>query len=442
MRRRSHAIRGLPAGWPRRRHATWLRRGFLAAVLVGAAVIPGRAVSQHVTGCHAAPCRTAGSVLWRRALPGPWLAQPGVVGTVPSQDEAYVAASRQLAVIGFGLTVLAFQAHTGKPLWDVPLAGLPPGSVITSLRAWPDAVTVGVAPPPGQPVVPASVAGTPAPGHEVVTLSASNGRQIRAYPSTAGGGAVAADAFHTVVVGAHAVTSYDNANGRVLWRRSTGQQAQDWYVSGQFLYVCETRGGYLRSSLVTALRRISLRSGAEQVVHPPPGQSFTGRLSDVLGDVLLFSGNDGVFGYTAQDGHLLWHRADDVLEFTDTARNAVYLVSGDTLAALDPASGRVLGSQTAPVTTSLYTVRDGVALGLDEGVLGRAWGYDVSTKKVVWTSGALPWPHFFVDESGLGGSASPAADVVLLTMCARVGAAVSRGSAPSCDRPELAAVRF
>jgi hypothetical protein len=244
-----------------------------------------------------------------------------------------------------------------------------------------------------------------------------------------------------VVVGAQYVTSYDNATGRVQWRRGTGPVAQDWYVSGSYLYVSVARGGYLRSSRVTGLRRISLRTGGEQIVRPPGGV-FTGTFSGAVGDVLLFSGNDGVSAYSASNGEPLWQRSTGVLEFIDRAQQVVYLASGNTLVGIDPADGVVLRSQTAPVTASLYSVSDGVALGLDQGALGQAWGYDLLTRKVVWTSDALPWPHFFVDPTGLGGSANLAANEVLLTVCEQVGSSAGKGPAAACNRPELAAVRF
>ena len=82
----------------------------------------------------------------------------------------------------------------------------------------------------------------------------------------------------------------------------------------------------------------------------------------------------------------------------------------------------------------------GVALGLDEGALGDAWGYSPVDKKVIWTSKALPWPHFFVDLSGLGGSDSPASEVVLLATCSQVGPTTAGTSAPACLKPELVAI--
>ena len=58
-----------------------------------------------------------------------------------------------------------------------------------------------------------------------------------------------------------------------------------------------------------------------------------------------------------------------------------------------------------PGSSGLYGVRGGVALGLDQGPDGDAWGYDVARQRVVWTTPRLPWPHYFVDLSGIGGSA-------------------------------------
>jgi hypothetical protein len=82
-------------------------------------------------------------------------------------------------------------------------------------------------------------------------------------------------------------------------------------------------------------------------------------------------------------------------------------------------------------------VRNGVALGLDEGPLGQAWGYDVATQRVIWNTRTLPWPHYFVDLSGIGGSAPPGLNEVLLASCAQVGAQPPGGTGPRCARPQL-----
>jgi hypothetical protein len=59
---------------------------------------------------------------------------------------------------------------------------------------------------------------------------------------------------------------------------------------------------------------------------------------------------------------------------------------------------------------------------------------------VVWTAKTVPWPHFFTDLSGLGGSVNPAGGAIVLAGCARLGVATASGAA-SCQRPELVAIR-
>jgi hypothetical protein len=66
----------------------------------------------------------------------------------------------------------------------------------------------------------------------------------------------------------------------------------------------------------------------------------------------------------------------------------------------------------------------------------------MATRKVVWTSPALPWPHFFADLTGLGGSAGAGSVVTLLTTCAAEGTPAAGGGAATCLRPELAAIRY
>ena len=51
-------------------------------------------------------------------------------------------------------------------------------------------------------------------------------------------------------------------------------------------------------------------------------------------------------------------------------------------------------------SAGLYAVRDGVALGLDQGPNGDAWGYDIGAQRVILTAAGLGWPHYFVDLSG------------------------------------------
>ena len=88
----------------------------------------------------------------------------------------------------------------------------------------------------------------------------------------------------------------------------------------------------------------------------------------------------------------------------------------------------------------MYVVSDGVALGLDQDANGDAWGYDISAERVTLAAAGLPWPHYFVDFSGVGGSADPDTDMVVIAACARLGPASAVSPAPSApaslrDRP-------
>jgi hypothetical protein len=414
--------------------AGWARLALLGVVLLGAAVIPGRTTSQQTSHCTGLHCTAAGSVLWTSALPGSWVAQPGVSGTVTEPDAAYAADGGGVAVVGSGLEVTGYQAGSGKGLWRVALTALPAGSTIVSVRAFTGVVAVGVQPP-------AALSG---PARDEVILSAATGHQIRVYPAAAFGGAVWADAARTVVVGSTAVLAYANTTGRVRWQRSIGSGAPTWRAAGQYLYVTEpgAAGG------LPPVRQISLLSGAERIVRPRSA-GFAGTLAGVVdvaqpgggssAAVLLFSGANGVAAY-GPDGHLLWKRDAAVLELTDSAQGVVYLAEGAKLTGIDALSGTTVSSVAISVAASLYWVSGGVALGLDQNALGEAWGYSLSGGQVAWTTVALPWPHFFPDLSGLGGSASGAGDVALLAACAHVGTAPATGAAPPCTRPELAAV--
>ncbi len=407
--------------------ALWARRAVLAVVLVGAVVIPSRAVSQQAQHCEGPRCQAPGSILWTARLTGSWLAEAGVTGTVPSLDAAYAATGGGLAVLGEGLEVTGFQLHTGIRMWQTTLTDEPTGSSIVGVRAFAGVVAVGVQPPAGA-----------APERYEVMLSAATGDQIRTYPAAAYGGAIAADGSSTVVVGSSAVTAYSNSTGRVLWSQATGPPGQTWRVSGQYVYVAQAGS----PSGVLLVRRITLSSGAMQVLRPSAHDAFPGTLSAVTDDVMLFSAGGGVYAYSGESGALIWPpKASSALELADAGSGIVYLASGNALSGVDVHSGSLLNKATLSVAGSLYWVAGGVALGLDQDALGDAWGYDLGNHRVLWTSAALPWPHFFIDLSGLGGSTSPADDVVLLASCSRIGATAT-ATGPACARPELAAVRI
>ncbi|HUZ38457.1 MAG TPA: PQQ-binding-like beta-propeller repeat protein [Streptosporangiaceae bacterium] len=413
---------------------TWLRRFAFVVVLLVAAVAPGPAAGSRSSRCVGPACERAGTVRWARLLPGSWTVQNGLVGTALAQGQAYAALGQDVAVVGSGLTVSAYAARNGQQLWTAGLTGLPAGSAIVSVRVWPGVVTAGV----GLPVPTGHVRG---PARDEVVLSAATGKVIRSYPAAAFGGAVAADATATVIVGPHAVTRYANRTGHVLWSRPTGRAAQTWQVDGSRLYVTVAAGGYLGTAPVTALREIDLRTGAERVVHAP-GHAFDGPLSLAFDGAVYFAGADGVTAYRGSTGARLWHRPAGLPESVDVVEQRLYLLVGNALIGVDPLTGarlaRVSGAMAAG-SAGLFGVREGAVLGLDHGSLGKAWGYNVATQRVLWTSAPLPWPHYFVDLSGIGGSSSPGLDGLLLAVCANVGAPLADGVQP-CVRPELVLV--
>jgi hypothetical protein len=61
-----------------------------------------------------------------------------------------------------------------------------------------------------------------------------------------------------------------------------------------------------------------------------------------------------------------------------------------------------------------------VALGLDQGANGDAWGYDIGAQRVTLAAAGLGWPHYFVDLSGVGGSADPASNLVVIAACTQL----------------------
>ena len=449
----------------RRGRHRWLRRAVLAAALVVVAFVPGQAPSTPASSCPSAHCGgNVGAVRWIRPLPGSWVAATSVLGTVPAaragSGQAYAAAGKSVAAVGFGMTVYAYRARDGRALWTAQLSGFPAGSQIVSVRVWPGVVTVGVARAPGAARRhPARAARRHAPrGHaaravrrhatgagsprvtesaqSAVVLRAADGRQLRSFPAAPFGGAIAANSRDTVVIGPTSVISYDNATGQVNWMRATGRTTQAWQPAGDYLYLTRAAGGSLGSQPATGLRRINLRTGSEQDIRARGG-GFAGRLGAALDGVLLFSGGQGVTAYSASSGMLLWQRAGAVPESVDLVSGLFYLTVGSTLTGVQPWTGQVEVKVTGANSSGsggIYGVRNGVALGLDQGPAGEAWGYDVAGQRVIWSTRVLPWPHYFVDLSGIGGSTDPGSDTVILTACAQ---RIQSGTQQICQRPQL-----
>jgi hypothetical protein len=396
-----------------------LRRWALAVVLLGIALAPYP--TQGAVGVPPAACRAdcrGGSVpsmvRWTTALSGSWDAVSGLTGTTPASGLAYAAVGDGVAAVGNGLTVTGYSSRTGALRWRDTLTGFPAGAAIVSVRAWPDEVTAGVSYRP---------AGAGAPRRTEVVISAATGAQTGRYPAAVFGGAVAGSARHTVVVGATAVTSYDNATGRIRWQRPTGQVPQAWRTDGNWLYVAESADGFVDSGPVTALRRIDLTTGSELVVRPLEGLSFAGALSTAFDGVVLFSSATWVTAYSGTTGAWLWSAHGAVPEGTDRSPHRIYLTEGSNLVGVDPRTGRVMATASGSAvngSAGVYVVRDGVALGLDQGGNGDAWGYDLAVQRVTLAASGLPWPHYFVDPSGLGGSADPASDLVVIAACAQL----------------------
>jgi hypothetical protein len=412
-----------------------LRRWVLAATLIGVALVPYPVLSPAgvppAAACRAAchPGSVPSMVRWTAPLAGAWRVVPGLAGTVPTTGLAYAAVGGGVAVVGAGLTVTAYSSATGDLAWQDTLTGFPAGAVIVSVRAWPGEVTAGVSYRP---------ASGGAPRCTEVVLSAADGDQTRRYPAAPFGGAVAGNQKYTVIVGATAVTSYDNATGHVRWRYPTGPVAQAWRTDGSRLYVAQSAAGFVDSGPVTALRRIDLATGAGLTIRPLEGPAFRGVLSTAFGGVVLFSSAAGVTAYSGVTGARLWSASGAVPEGADQGRHRIYLTEGSNLVGVDPQTGRVKATASGSAgggTAGVYMVRSGVALGLDQGGNGGAWGFDLAVQRVTLSAAGLPWPHYFVDLGGLGGSAGTSGNLVVIAACTQLAPGPSASATPSGSAP-------
>jgi PQQ-like domain len=419
-------------------HHPALRRLALAVALLAVLIVPLPVLASDVPprppGCQGASCHTAAAPAQLWAVPlagtGTWSAgsggngQAAGGGTVPAAGQAYAAVGDGVAVLGAGLTLTAYRLDDhGRRQWQLPLAA-PAGTVIMSVRAWPGVVTVGLLAPSGR-------------SRTELVVDTATGAVLRRYPAAVFGGAVTASAATTVVMGTSTVTSYDNATGRVRWRHTAGG-TQSWQADGQMLYVAETAGGSLSSSPVNALRVVNLSTGTERMLSSPLGRPFSGTLALAAGGAVLFASSDGVTAYDGNTGGALWTRDGAVPEGTDPAAGLIYLTfAGGTLGGVDPLSGKVrtsVAGSALPGSGDVYVVRDGVALGLDPGANGTAWGFSTTAGRFAWNPVAVPWPHFFSDVSGLGGSAAVSGDTVVVSACPHLAAAPQ-----ICADPELIA---
>jgi PQQ-like domain len=395
-----------------------LRRWALAVLLLGVALAPyptlGAASEAPAAACRSG-CRSGSvpsMISWTRPLPGSWDVVSGLTGTVPAGGLAYVSVGYGVVAVGLGLNVYGYSSKNGALIWQQTLTRFPADATIVAVRTWPGEVTAGV--------------NYSSAGHlerTEVVLSGSAGVPSGRYPAAEFGGAVAGSSRYTVIVGTTAVTSYDNATGRVRWQQPIGRVPQAWRADGGSLYVAESAGGFQESAPVTALRKINLVTGAQFVVHPLGGLSFIGTFSAAFDGVVLFSSDAGVTAYDGTAGAWLWSIRGAVPEGTDPRKQAIYLTRGSNLVAVNPQTGRVTATASGSAvngSAGIYTVRDGVALGLDQGAGGDAWGYDIGAQRVTLTAAGLGWPHYFVDLSGVGGSADPASDLVVIAACTQL----------------------
>jgi hypothetical protein len=202
--------------------------------------------------------------------------------------------------------------------------------------------------------------------------------------------------------------------------------------------VTESPGGFVDSAPASALRRIDLATGAELVVRPLEGLSFRGTLSTALDGVVLFSSAAGVTAYHGATGARLWSAHGAVPESTDRGLRRIYLTEGSNLVGVDPRTGRVKATASGSAVAGaagVYVVRNGVALGLDQGGNGNAWGYDLAVQRVTRAAPGLPWPHYFVDPGGVGGSADPVGNLVIIATCRQLAPASSTAPASSVPGP-------
>jgi len=281
-----------------------------------------------------------------------------------------------------------------------------------------------------------------APRQEIV-LDSMTGKQLRAYPSARSGGAAWASRERTVVVGQGAVASYANRNGRAIWRDPTGPAEQAWQTAGGKLYVTVSASGEVGTAPVTAVRLIDLRTGEERLIQPPHG-SFGGMLTGVLDGVLVFSGSSGLRSYSVATGHLIAQRPGAVLEGADPVQRVLYADIAGVLTGIDPVTLQDEPDPVAGIPQGVYGVRAGVAVGVNPGPNGAAWGYSIARRRIIWTARPLPWPHFFADALGVGGGVEQGASTALLVTCAATGQAVQGtvvgGDGRTCLRPRLVAI--
>ena len=168
------------------------------------------------------------------------------------------------------------------------------------------------------------------------------------------------------------------------------------------------------------------------------GLSFPGTLSGAFDGVVLFSSAAGVTAYNGSTGARLWSAHGAVPEGIDHSPRRIYLTEGSNLVGVDPQTGQVKATASGSAVNGaagVYVVRNGVALGLDQGASGDAWGYALAVQRVTLAAPGLPWPHYFVDLSGVGGSADLAGNLVVIAACRQLAPRLP--AQPSTSAPRV-----
>ena len=352
-------------------------------------------------------------IKWATTLSGSWEVVPGLSGTVPASGLAYASVGDGVAAVGVGLTVYGYSSKTGALEWQETLTGFPAGAAIVSVRTWPGEVTAGVSSGPR--------AARRSARTEVV-ISDQAGAPTGRYPAAPFGGAVAGSPEYTVIVGATAVTSYDNATGHVRWQRPTGRSRRRGAPTA-------TGSTWPNQPAGSWTRRRSPRCAGSTWRRGPSSWSSRWRACSSTARsappsmAWCCSPRRPGDRYSGTTGAALWSIHGAVPESTDHRPRRIYLTEGSNLVGVDPQTGRVKATASGSAvngSAGVYVVRSGVALGLDQGGNGDAWGYDLAVQRVTLAAAGLPWPHYFVDLSGVGGSADPASDLVIIAACTQL----------------------
>ena len=108
-----------------------------------------------------------------------------------------------------------------------------------------------------------------------------------------------------------------------------------------------------------------------------------GAVTAVIGRALVLSSSSGLSMYSVASGYLTGQRLRAVAEWADPVRNVLYADIAGVLTGIDPATERNKPDEGAAIPGGVYGVHAGVALGLNPGDQGAAWGYSVAKRRVI-----------------------------------------------------------